>query len=83
MWPRFVAGERVVGLDAATGQQVWSLADRYARSSVVLVAGNVALVYAHPTELRPGSGRHRHGSTGTGNSTLKAQKVAEWRSPRL
>jgi putative pyrroloquinoline-quinone binding quinoprotein len=67
VWPRFVAGDRVVaevssrapdqdaadsvvvGLDAASGRQVWSLADRYARSEVEFVAGDVALVYARPT----------------------------------
>jgi outer membrane protein assembly factor BamB len=40
------ADSTVVGLDAATGQQLWSLADRYTRSEVAFVAGDVALVYA-------------------------------------
>ncbi|HEY0452850.1 hypothetical protein [Actinophytocola sp.] len=42
------ADSTVVGLDAATGQQLWSLADRYTRSEVAFVAGDVALVYARP-----------------------------------
>jgi outer membrane protein assembly factor BamB len=35
----------VVGLDAATGQRVWSLEGRYQRSEIGFVAGAVALVY--------------------------------------
>lgn len=44
------ADSAVVGLDATSGRRVWSLADRYARSEVELVAGDVALVYAHPAD---------------------------------
>jgi outer membrane protein assembly factor BamB len=36
----------LVALDAESGKQVWSLVDRYTRSEVAFVAGDVALVYA-------------------------------------
>lgn len=45
---RHAADSAVVGLDAATGGELWSLADRYTRSEVAFVAGDVALVYARP-----------------------------------
>jgi hypothetical protein len=39
------ADSTVVGLDGATGKQVWSLSDRYGRSEVGFVTGSVALLY--------------------------------------
>lgn len=38
----------VVGLDAATGQRLWSLESRYQRSEIGFVAGDLALVYVWP-----------------------------------
>jgi hypothetical protein len=39
------ADSAVVAMDGATGKQVWSLADRYRRSEVGFVTGDVALLY--------------------------------------
>lgn len=51
----------VVGLDATTGQRLWSLESRYQRSEIGLVAGDLALVYVWPKPDGPireaGAGR--------------------------
>jgi hypothetical protein len=50
---RGAADSYVVGLDAATGQRVWSLEGRYQRSELGFVAGDLALVYARPASGAP------------------------------